>query len=284
MIQIETLDHSPLMNEQVNQLVSKAFGYRGAHRFFDDFPVWNSHQVIRLGVLKDGILVSHVGIHFAEIHGKAGKHLVAMLGAVATEELYRGQGFSSALLKEALRLADEKKCEWTFLWGSEHEFYGKLGFSLAGSQARVLLATLPNVWSHREPKVKTGLTDKIFDFLMKRENGVILTADDREWFFSHKTVRWFYLEEPFAFVAFDRGMDLAHIVHEWGGDEEQLKILFSHVLSYDPQAQLLGAYEEVMQMGAEHLSIVEEFLCLARPAKLNAEWDEHFWISGLNAC
>jgi predicted N-acetyltransferase YhbS len=277
----ELTDHD--LND-VNQLVSNAFGYQAPHAFFDDFPIWKSNQVVRLGILHEKKLVSHVGIHFAEIHGSDTTHKVALIGAVATDLNHRGQGYSSNLLKEAIRRAEEKKCEWIFLWGSEHEFYEKLGFLLAGSQSRVLLAALPHVLTHRDPRVKTGLTDQIFNFLVNRKTGMVLKPEDRDWFFSHKTVKWFYTEAPFAFVAFERGLDLPHLVHEWGGDEEQLKVLFSHVLSFDPQAQLLGAHEDVIKAGAEELSIIEEYLCLARPTHKDAEWDEQFWISGLNAC
>jgi predicted N-acetyltransferase YhbS len=285
MIKIEILLHeSSGVTQKINQLVSKAFGYQPPHQFFDDFPIWSSNQVLNLGIFDGEKLVSHVGIHFAEIFATVGKCPVALIGAVATDEAYRGKGLSSALMKEALRVADERKCDWTFLWGSEHEFYQKMGFYLAGSQCRVLLATLPGVLTHREPKIKTGITEEIFKYLLHRKTGMVLKPEDREWFFAHKTVKWFYLEEPFAFVAFERGLDLGHLVHEWGGDEDQIKTLLSHVLSYDPQAQILGAYDELVKMGAEELSMVEEFLCLARPGNAEVEWDDLFWISGLNAC
>jgi len=268
----------------VNRLVSRAFGYSGSHTYFDDFPIWKSHQVVRLGILHEQTLISHVGIHFAEIRGTSGTVPVALIGAVATDENHRGHGYSSTLMKEAIRQIEEKGCEWIFLWGSEHEFYEKLGFLLAGSQSRVLLASLPEVETHRHVQIKTGLTETIFEFLKNRETGVVLKDADREWYFSHSTVKWFYLENPFAFVAFERGMDLPHLVHEWGGDPAQLKTLLSHVLSFDPQAQLLGTHDDLIRLGAEPSNLIEEFLCLARPCQPSALWDERFWISGLNAC
>lgn len=272
-------------SQAVNMLVSQAFGYQPPHAFFDDFPVWNSDRVLRLGILVDEELVSHVGIQFTEIYDHLQKlHSVALIGAVATDEAHRRKGYSNQLLKDAIRRAEEKNCEWIFLWGSEHEFYEKLGFLLAGSQSRALIASLPNVVTHRYPNIKSGLTDQIFEYLVEQKNGIHLTAADRPWFFAHKTVKWLYLDNPFAFVAFERGMDLPHLIHEWGGDADQLKVLFSHVLSFDPQAQLLGRRDDLLQAGAEEIDLIEEFLCLARPSRASASWDEGFWISGLNAC
>ena len=286
-MELRDIDHTQI--GAVNTLVSEAFGYPAPHTFFDDFPVWASDRAARIGFFDQGKLVSHVGMRFCSMRTLRGDISMALIGAVATHTHYRGQGLSTRLLQEAIKRSEEQNCSWMLLWGSEHEFYKKLRFDLNGRQFRVPIATLPRIELPENPVknsllIQTGLTDLIFHFLCDQKSGIALSDQDRSWFFSHKTVKWFYIEKPFAFVAFERGMDLLHIVHEWGGDLDSLKILFSHILAIDPQATVLGRQSDLEKIGAKEKDWLEEYLCLARPTQENHSWDDQFWVSGLGAC
>jgi len=271
----------------LNELVSTAFGYVSPDTFFDDFPIWKSTQVKRFGIFSGDALVAHVGIRFCEMKVPGRKNMpIAMIGAVATLESYRGQGLSSKLLEAAVKASEDHNCDWTLLWGSEHDFYKKFGFELRGEQFQAPLADLEDLPENKIPHVKRGWNSRIFDYLSDALYGIKLTENDRDWVSDHKTVQWIYCEEPFAFVGFERGLDLHHIVHEFGGDEDAMKEIFSYVLSLDQNAHLLGTFEDLECIGFDETAFIEEYLCLARPhsGKKDLEWSSEYWVSGLSAC
>jgi predicted N-acetyltransferase YhbS len=277
---------TPAQLKEVNALVSESFGYTAPHAFFDDFPIWGSilSDVVRLGIFDSGNLVSHVGIRYCEMKTSNGLVSIALIGAVATEQKFRGRGFSSALLKEALKRIDQKGCAWTLLWGSEHEFYGKLGFHLSGKQGRAKVSDL-SVGSKMNlvPEVHVDLTEPIFQLLQKEPTGIKLSEKDRAWVFEHKTIQWLSLKDPVAFVAYDRGMDLKHIVHEFGGNFAGVERLLYQIYSQDSAVEVLGTPENLKKLGFDETHIVREFLCLARPRNEKEVWDESFWVAGISA-
>ncbi len=271
---------------QLNKLVSESFGYMSPHSFFEDFPIWESSLVKRLGIFEGETLIAHVGMRFCEMKTSSGKIPVVMVGAVATAETHRGKGLSTKLLNEACKISEERGCDWTILWGSEHDFYHKFGFELRGEQFQAPLASLENLPENKIPHVKRGWTPQIFDFLSTTKNGIALTEKDREWVSNHQTVNWFYHEEPFAFAGFERGLDLPNIVHEFGGDPKALREVLAYILSLDFSATVLGTIESLNELGFEEKDCIEEYLCLARPhsKKPDLVWLAEYWVSGLSAC
>ncbi len=282
---MEIREISPEESSLVNQLVSSAFQYQPPHAFLDDFPVWASDQSIRLGLFDQGRLLSHVGIRFTEMRVDETSVPVALIGAVATDEKSRGKGYSTTLLKASLKKIDERGTQWSFLWGSEHDFYAKLGFELKGLQARALLSDLSNqASSATSTEVTEGLTEAIFQSLTTPKNGVPVKEKDRDWVFKHKTVKWYSLKQPFAYLAYERGMDLKNIVHETGGDAEGIKKLFHFLQIQNPEAEIISTPEVLLNLGFQEDQILIESLCLARPLNPTLEFDERFWISGIAAC
>ncbi len=271
---------------QLNQLVSMSFGYESPHSFMDDFPIWKSSQVKRFGIFSGDQLISHAGIRFCEMQTSSGLIPMAMIGAVATDEKFRGQGLSSRILEELCKISEQKGCHWTLLWGSEHDFYRKFGFELHGEQYQAPLSELAHIPENEIPRVKRGWDDRIFDALTHEKKGIKLEIHDREWLTHHSTVSWFVQESPFAFIGYERGMDLPHIIHEYGGDRKGLKLLFSFVLSLDSEASLLGTRPQLESLGFLNDALIEEYLCLARPHSKMPElvWNEEFWVQGLSAC
>lgn len=269
----------------VDALVSTAFGYKTPHRYFQDFPVWGSDAVKRFGLFHGGKLASHVGIRITEI----GTTRVGLVGGVATDAHHRGHGLSSRLLEHVIEYGHTQKCEWLVLWGSEHAFYSKFGFNLTGVQTRIRLADLvPAGKPQKSVYMKDGYTPKIFDWLLAHRdpNSVTWRPSDRGWFEKHQTVKWFWIENPFTFVGFERGMDLPHIVHEWGGDPSGLPFLFRAIHRIDAAAEFLTHPAHLKLAGiAPNVPQVEELLCLAKSLLTpKSTWPERFWISGLNAC
>jgi predicted GNAT family N-acyltransferase len=273
---------------QINSLVSEAFQYQSPHQFFDDFPAWASDaEVLRLGIRQDQKLLSHAGVRFVKMQTSKGLVPVAMIGAVATATESRGKGYSTLILKELIRRCEvmpaESRPHWILLWGSEHAFYEKLGFKLHGKQFQALVADISNLETQNTPEINTGISEAIFDHLRGNPIGVKLNPQDHEWVFAHKTVEWFSIDRPFAFIAYQRGMDLGSIIHEWGGDQKSLLKLFAHIRTMNPDACLMGTKDQLHRLGFLAEQMVEENLCLAKPLG-NQSWNSEFWVSGLSAC
>lgn len=268
----------------VDHLVSGAFGYSKPDHYFQDFPVWESNEVLRLGAFQKGLLCSHAGVRFTRIKTSSGLVPIALIGAVATAAGFRGKGLSTSLLREALSRIDAHGIDWTLLWGSEHEFYAKLGFSPQGIQARALIADLsisPKELKSETPK--SGIMGAIFLDLLNKHSGVGLTPTDRSWVFAQETVKWLYLENPFGYIAYGRGMDLKNIVHEWGGDPDSVRKLLFQIYQRNPNAEILGRPSDLLTLGFDPDHWLEEPLCLARSREPGLKWNPEFWISGIGA-
>jgi hypothetical protein len=97
-------------------------------------------------------------------------------------------------------------------------------------------------------------------------------------------VRWLHLSEPFAYIGYERGMDLKHTVHETGGAPEAIRKLLLQVYFDCPIAQILGTKAELLALGFREPALFVESLCLARPRTPGTPFDSRFWVSGLSAC
>lgn len=278
---IQTVQPSQL--ESVNQLVTEAFGYQRPHHYFEDFPVWKqaSKKIHRFGVFQDTRCVSHVGLREVMWGGIPS----GLIGAVATASDFRGQGLSRALMEHAIAQAQKLGLQQLMLWGSEHEFYSKFGFLLQGHQARVSVLAYPK--THLKALVNEGYTPLIWKWLLNHPDahGVPYQAEDETWFQQHQTVRWFWIPEPFAFVGLGRGLDLAHLVHEHGGDPTGVHALLAHVGTLDPRAEILLPPSRVPKEIDSSALIHESLgLYLGLGARSHQILNSQAWISGLQAC
>lgn len=278
---------------QVNELVSNSFGYEMPHSFFDDFPVWNlkhhAPYTYSLGVLDSNQkLISHVGLRITKMKNKnIASDSVAMIGAVATHPQHRGQRLSTQLLQHALKIAQSHSCKHTLLWGSEHEFYKKLGFTLAGTQARIELHEFLNQMKalgySPQKNIKLihsqKINQQIFDEIKKQPYGVEFTQEDASWVFAHQTIQWIYCENPFAFIALGKGKDLVGHIHEWGGDTQSLINLFNELNRISPALQLIAPLEVFKNLKIKTSHINCEYLCLTTFAPL----PENYWVGGLSS-
>ncbi len=275
--------------EKINLLVSESFGYSAPHSFFDDFPVWKSKDVIRIGGYSQEKLVSHVGIQFRSLKSSIGVEKVALIGAVATDRFHRGQGHSTLLMKNALERVDQAGLNWSILWGSEHAFYSKFGFQLTGTQARARISELfsqgfaEKIPSPLKQEPQSEFTPAILKEFLTRTKGIEFTADDEEWLSRQRSVKWLSLANPFSFVAFERGMDLQGIVHEFGGEPAGVRELLYQVLQMNQESQIIGTPRDLLRLGFTNDCLTIEGLCLARSRDPSISWNEEFWISGLSA-
>lgn len=269
-------------------LLKRSFNVPVDRDFFQDFPIWDervcpsSDSLIRFGVFvkKDSTLVASAGVRVAQLK-TMGKNLrVALIGAVATDPKYRGHGLATQLVKMALQWSRDRGAAAVFLWGSEHSLYRKLGFDLCGSQQLVSLKDLVK-GDHSEPTaLKKGWAPRIFRLMQNRPLGLVLGPADERWISAHSKnnnesnkrsetfgLQWYYTgtsENPTAYAAVGRGIDLEGMVHEWGGEPRSLRGLFARLAKLSDGLRVLGSQETLSAVGFDTSHFQTEFHCLAR--------------------
>ncbi len=239
-----------------SQLLDRAFAIPDGRHYLDDFPVWDPARgpavdqnrpdglgLLRLGAFtQTGQLAAAAGIRLARLHTQPGRPLLlaGLVGAVVTEPEFRGQGLASQLVEQAVGWARARGALAVFLWGSEHSLYQRLGFELCGTQNLVPLSQL-NLGKPRA--VHTGWNPGLFELRREKRDGLVLEVSDQSWFSAHRGVDWFWTgdpERPEAFAAMNRGIDLAGIVHEWGGETGALHAVLAAIQRVRPDAAILG--------------------------------------------
>ena len=267
-IEIKVISGSGSVQE-LSHLLNSSFNLRGEENFLDDFPIWNpsllSSSVFRVGVYKKSLLVSSAGIRLC--HLKTGIHntvKIALIGGVATLPEYRGVGFASAALSFLTRWAQDQGVSFIALWGAEDSLYRKLGFELCGAQVRVPILSLGVDRVFESDLVTSGWDAEIFRLMRNRLSGLVLQEEDRTWVEGHKNVDWFSLKENnicIAYAAVGRGIDLAGIVHEWGGTQEGIRKIFRYLQDLHPTLEVLGAPIDLRALGFNLTNLNKEFLC-----------------------
>lgn len=264
--------------KQFSMLLDHCFQVPQGQRFLDDFPIWDiSFQVpniLRIGAFQESSLRACAAVRTANLMAVGGNTVkVAIIGAVASHPELRGKGVASQLVSVACQWAKGQGAALVALWGSEHELYRRIGFELVGSQLRVPLRDLVegDVASYSTAhagEIHSGWAPGIFNLAQKRTRGLRLEDSDRQWWEGHRHTEWYYYGDPKApraYLGMGRGIDLANIIHEWGGDPTALKALFADLVQKRPEASLLGYPKEIHSLGVSLTTpYPSEFLCLAK--------------------
>jgi GNAT superfamily N-acetyltransferase len=265
--------------KEFSELLDRAFFLPAGKHYFDDFPVWAAAtpapgRLSRLGALSEsGQLMATAGVRLASLQfsGQFSGDVrmpVALIGAVATDERFRGKGLATTLVSKTLEWAKARGAIAALLWGSEHAFYGRLGFSLCGEQVLVPLEGLglPICGGTHGP-IGHGWVPAIFEGLRTRGSGLALSPEDQDWVKAHQNVEWFWLgpsRAPRAYAAVGRGIDMAGMIHEWGGEKESLLALLGALKAARPDLTLLGEPHRLAELGLSSLQEKREYLFLAK--------------------
>lgn len=256
-----------------SNLLDLSFNLSGDAHFLSDFSVWAGEEarggVIRVGAFGPaGRLAGCAAARTATCYASNGKIKLGIIGAVATDPLYRGRGVASDAVSFLLKWLESQDVAMTVLWGSDVGFYARFGFRPFGAQ---LMLGLKDYLETSHPQqardvgkpsgiVKQGWVDGIFNKMLQRRTGLKHELCDIEWIREHRHVEWFWMgspEQPDAYVGYGRGIDLQGLVHEWGGDPGALRTLLSRVGELYPNAKILGSPELLgrPRMGAQTLGL-----------------------------
>lgn len=286
--------------QEWKSLIDAAFLIPEGHSFVDDFPVWNpnlNREILRWS-LRDpgGRLLSTASVRFTRVQIPGSSPLqVALMGAVASLPGCHGRGFATQVFGEALRYVEaSSQSDIAVLWGSEVNFYSRFGFQLMGDQIQVPLNSINSPMTPLSGKVELGWSPKIFQWLLKRKNGLALSESDYSWVSQHTNVlwcSWVDQGEIKAYAGIGRGIDLPNMVHEWGGYPCALKALLNSVRGKIPGLTLIGPKSEISSF--DLVSDVDlfrrEHLCLAKMIRSEKKEEavNHFsnggiWFWGLD--
>lgn len=132
---ILTLKERPDLLQSTLTLIENSFKYKAPYKFSEDFApliqTSNHHNCFLIVNEKDQVL-AHIGVKERSLEG----FNIALLGGIAVDENFRGEGHFQTLFQHVLV---EKKDEVAFfvLWSDLQKLYKKFGFYLCGSQYEV---------------------------------------------------------------------------------------------------------------------------------------------------
>ncbi|MBN21567.1 MAG: hypothetical protein CL678_09800 [Bdellovibrionaceae bacterium] len=262
------LIETDLQCEAFENLLNCSFPVKKNTSFFDDFPIWKGNHhfpLFKVGAFDKGQLVSCAAIVLRELKIGYSRVKVAVIGAVATDSNYRGQGLASHCVQFLQKYADDHQVGVIFLWGSEHGMYNKLGFDLCGLQFRVPLNKALN--PEKSYIKDENWNDQIIELMKSRKSGFEIGIGNEQWLQSHKNVNWWVAkkeETVCGFIAFDRGIDLQNIVHEWGGDPDAIAFLLNELSQIRLESQIIGNREELESLQISLSQGIEEYICMAQ--------------------
>ena len=275
--------------KEMDALLAGAFPVPPGGSFFDDFPVWlekHSADSVRVGYRAEQELVACAALRIAHVRNGAAIDRIGIIGAVATAESARGQGLASALVEDLVERARKVGARAVVLFSGDTAFYERLGFRIAGQQARVPLAALGLPDAPAGSPIGHGWVPGLMPLLKARDTGLQHQDKDQAWLSAHRNTAWSWIGSPLsprAWVAVGRGIDLAGMVHEWGGEPDALRQLLGRIAVIGPIFELLGHPSHLERMGFARASELQpDPLCLLRTLDPAFVWETDTWLWGLD--
>lgn len=137
--QVTTLKKNPSCFEKTLKLIEDSFKYQRPNTFVEDFAPLidesNHHNCFILIDENENVL-AHIGVKEKEIQIHNKKFNIALLGGIAVDEKYRGEGHFQNIFTDVL--AEKRdECAFFILWSDIENLYKKFGFYLCGYQFEI---------------------------------------------------------------------------------------------------------------------------------------------------
>lgn len=280
-------------------LINTCFSVQPGQSFYDDFPVWRPDAGVGSWVethYENGVIAAVAHGRMSRLRIGEEIYSVGIIGAVATDPALRGRGLGRRVVEGARDRLLREGARFVVLWGSDRNWYARMGFQPAGTQNLVPLADLElSVEAQVGLDLRGHFSESIFRRMQEtraRFGGLALTDQDLGWMSRHRNVRWFSVcetksSEVLAYAAVGRGIDLGGVVHEWGGAPAALRALLATFRQEAPHLLMMSCPEALAS-----LSLVKNSeRVLADPAALvywAQEQDAHtlgprLWLWGLDS-
>lgn len=200
-----------------------------------------------------------------------------LIGSVATDPAWRGRGLGTRLLAEAERSLRARGAVFSLLWASDPGFYLARGYAPFGVECDIELASalarsLPAASGVRP--LRAGDEPSVQRLYLRHAARVVRTLDETRALLGVPGMLTLVREraqgagrpaEPVAYACLGRGRDLADVVHEWGGEpEDVLALLRAHLERRFPA----GAAGALFLMAPSSASgLLERLVALGAPAR-----------------
>ncbi len=160
------------------------------------------------------------------------------IGSVVTDDDHRGQGLSTQIIQDCLKLAKEQSCDIAILWTDLFDFYRRIGFELAGSEISFVIEDKFEVAPNQlrfsiDSRVSPDAIHRLYS---NHSVNSVRTLDETRKFLSIPLTKVYTAWEPngqlAAYAIEGKGIDLDGYIHEWGGSVSKLMALFSFIRNH----------------------------------------------------
>jgi hypothetical protein len=241
-----TLANHPEYYEDTVSLIEKAFHYREDNSFEIDFaPLMHplNHHNLHI-LIKDNKVIAHIGIRKRDFGDDKGLSPVALIGGIAIDDFYRGQGVFKTFFEEVINLYKDKVA-FFFLWSDLESLYKKFNFYQVGGQIQTGERTLLD-----EDLIKgihkfkaNKISEKDFNDMKQLYNENVeckhtsFIRDEISWsLIKEVTSTNYYLykvkDKLQAYFCIGKGQDLESIVHELVVTDKYKEVIEDFISQY----------------------------------------------------
>lgn len=200
-----------------------------------------------------------------------------LIGSVATDPAWRGRGLGSRLLAQAERSLRARGCVFALLWANDPGFYLARGYAPFGVECDVQLASelarvLPEPSGVRVLRV--GDPPFVQRLYLRHGARVERTLEETRALLGVPGMLTLVREraagpahpvQPVAYACLGRGRDLTDVVHEWGGEpEDVLALLRAHLERRFPAGESGALF---LMAPPEASELVQRLVKLGAPSK-----------------
>jgi predicted N-acetyltransferase YhbS len=228
------------------EFLNRNFGYGPGQSYAVDFAPLFDQAALPLSQLvwKDEQIAASASLYPVVVVTPMAQLKLGVVGAVATDQQFRGQGLSTQVLKDIEQAALAKGLEGLILWSDQTEFYAKSGYAPVGRQIICSLENLPAPYTMAHGTAVYGWDWTQVRILYTRHS-LRVARTEAHWkslesIQSCTRLQWLDNEGRVkAYIGFDRGHDLKGIIHEWGGEAKALHCLLWTILQNRPSLMWL---------------------------------------------
>lgn len=176
-----------------------------------------------LFVEKEGQIVCHVGCMVREFQHPQFRMKVGLIGSVVTDFRFRGEGFASQLLREAIRILKSKGCQSAVLWSDKPDFYQPLGFFRAGREHdfRFTPESVGDSIESLREGFDDGEVNRLWRLYHRGEYRLDRSLEEMKALLRVPAARVFITEREGLLTSYfvvNKGADFTNYIHEWAGD------------------------------------------------------------------
>lgn len=195
---------------------------------------------------------------------------VGAIGSVVTDDKHRGQGLSTQVIQDCIKLAAEQSCDIVILWTDIFDFYRRIGFELAGSEFSIVIeeefdTPISNLRFSTDAKVSPEAIHRLYS--SHTVNSVRTIEETRKFLSIPKTkvyTAWETNGQLAAYAIEGKGVDLDGYIHEWGGSASKLMALFSFIRTFKKNPYVIicprHASNLIEQLKKQPITMNEGFL------------------------